>query len=170
MLKLLGGLAIILSGLAIGLLKRDELKRRERELLDLLRFLDHLENEFSCLQSVLPDAVERALSYCETDVHTLLSSVLKQLRSPSGLRASNAWAKALEQTALSITTEDAEVLKDFGAGLDGGDFPSQLKNITFAKRRLNEQLDDARELRKINGKLAVQLGVFGGVTTVLLLL
>lgn len=170
MLRWFGALVVVLSAFSVGVLKYEELKRRELELNDFLRFLDHIESIFDCLHGGLPEALEGAIVYCETDFQLLLSSVLKQLRSASGVRASKAWEIALQETKLAINTEDFDVLRDFGKGLDGSDFSAQQRNIAFAKKQTERRLEDARESRKVNGKLAVQLSVFGSVATVLLLL
>lgn len=170
MLKWLGIFAIMLSALAVGSLKRDELKRRERELFDFSQVLSYLENAFDCRQDCLPEAVEGAMTYCETDLYLLLESFLKKLRGAEGIRTSDAWVDALNETTLSINAEDREVLKSFGKGLDGSDFAAQKRNIAFTKKQIETCLEDARVSCKVNGKLTLQLSFLGSIAIILLLL
>lgn len=169
MLKILGSVAVILSGAMLGAIKREELKRRERELEDFYLVLEEIENEFKCLKSSLPNALERVLPRCKTNVYGLIEAVLTRLKSAEGVRAATAWKDALGDIQLSITKEDYAVFEQFGNGLNGADFDSQLKNITYVKQKLSNCIAEAQQSRKTNGKLALQLGTFGGITIVLLL-
>lgn len=170
MLKLIGTVIVVVSAFLVGLLKRENLKRRERELKDFIQFLSHLEDAFCCLQSRLADAVEGARIYCETDLQCLLGEFLARLRLANGAKASDAWQASVENSNLALNFEDFEMLKTFGKGLDGRDFEAQKRNILFTKRQAEKRLEDAEQLGKTNGKLSVQLSVLGSIVIVLLLI
>ena len=170
MLNWIGAAFIMVSAIVVGLIKREELRQRELELQDFLQFLFCLENSFDCLKQGLCEAVKQALPYCKTRFSTVLEQVLTELYKASGKSASEIWESVLDNAVLAITTEDMAVFRSFGKGLNGNDFSAQKRNVLFTQKEIEKRLDDARESRNVNGKLTLQLSIFGSIAVVLLLL
>ena len=70
---------------------------------------------------------------------------------------------------MCFTVEDLEVILSFGRNFSGVDRKNQVASIDYFLAQLEEQLEDARQQKKMGQKLYQTLGVVGGFFLIIVL-
>lgn len=171
MVKIIGSLIIITSGVIGGRVMGYQYKQRTRQLQQFFHALHMLETEISYGQTILPLAVERLARVSLEPHKDFLKRFQEKLEPGQGLTADQAWQKSIDETAenFCLKTEDWEVLKQYGQGLGSSDDRNQIRQLKVAQKRLEQLESEARaESEKLN-RMWNYIGVLTGIALVILL-
>lgn len=171
MVKIIGSLIIITSGIIGGRLMGYQYTQRVRELQRFFHTLHMLETEISYGQTILPIAVERLAQVSLEPHKNFLQRFQEKLELGQGLTTDQAWLKTIEEssTKFCLKVEDWEVLKQFGQGLGNSDDQNQVRQLKVAQKRLEQLEFNARtESEKLN-RMWNYIGVLTGIALVILL-
>jgi stage III sporulation protein AB len=171
LLKMIGGIMVIISCSMIGFLMAGSYCQRPRVLRNLETALSMLETEINYGHSPLPEALESISKKCEKEVSSLFLKTAKIMRLREGLTADEAWEKTLKEFSCSsfLSNSDIEILVSFGRYLGSTDREDQIKNIKLTLTNLKQQEKIALEEKQKNEKLWKYLGVLSGIMVFLLL-
>lgn len=159
MMKLLGSVFLLLSGVLWGLSKARELWRRERLLGQWQRLIEALKTGISFGSRPLGDFIrEDGSPFCREAA----SSPLFSQNPPHAL------SQAGER--LFSRQGDKALYRDFAQGLGASDAAGQLRHLDLYASLVGQALEEAREERDKRSRLYICLGLFGGLTLCLLLL
>ena len=170
-LKLIGSAMVLISASILGIAYSREFSKRPQQLRALQGLLQLLENDISFLSSILSDAFERLYRCSSSEVSVFFMDAAKNLRSLSGMNASEAWEISVRNnmSKTSLSREDEQILISFGKMLGNSDLEGQLKNIRLAVSQLKLQEQKAEEQKRKNEAMYRSLGFLGGLAIVILL-
>ena len=163
-------LLLILSAGAAGVILRNGLKRRERELADFLNGLKIVASEISCRNTPLADCFERAARTMTTaikDVFLLTAAALKENK--SGDEAVGG-AVAAQRERLSLTDADLEVCAALGLRLGENDREHTLKHLDYMEASAEKCLGEAYENSAKWDRVFLGGGWLGGIALALFFL
>ncbi|MCG8641077.1 MAG: hypothetical protein MI862_15175 [Desulfobacterales bacterium] len=171
MVKMIGSLIIIISGLIGGRLMGYQFQQRARELKEFHSALHLLETEISYGHTLLPIAVERLANISPQPHKNYFNLFYKYLMNFQGLTADEAWMKTIKETARNfcLKNEDWEVLKLYGRGLGSSDDQNQIRQIKVAQKRLEQLEEKASSESEKMSKLWNYIGILTGMALVILL-
>lgn len=161
MLKLTGAILLTATGLCIGLIKAEELKRRERMLAALIRLIARIGTRLRYTAAPLADLLSRA---AEEGGYTPLELPRFSPSTPFPV----CWDGLVEKTALP--EEDRKLLRSFGEEMGRTDLAGQLAHIEMYGSLLEERRRQAAEEYRKKGRLPVVLWTAGAAAAALLLL
>ncbi len=167
LIKLIGGLAIIISGVWWGLIKSNELKLRVESLENIKAALGVLESEISFSSHYLKDAFLRIERLCPCG--ELFGGTAEKMKR---LPVRDAWCDTLVELSkgYKLKQSDVDILKTFSAELGKSDKEQQIKNIHRITELLKVSVADAREEYKTMAKLYRSTGILTGLFIVIILL
>lgn len=171
MIKLIGGVLVLISSSMIGFLVANSYQHRPKVLRNLQVAISMLETEISYSNSPLVEALKNVGRKSDKDISEFFLKTAKNLSSREGLTAGEAWEKALREfhSNSCIMESDLEILMAFGRYLGSTDRNDQIKNIRLALANLRQQEILAIEEKQKNEKLWKYLGVLSGLMVFLLL-
>lgn len=170
MLKLTAGLAVILLGTAVGCLLSRRYQERVRQLEQCDVFLARLS---ACLGWERLTTRELFCRLAESESLAELSFVR---RTAEGLREDvnfpSVWQKALSDSRreLALTGEDYRPLLSLTELIGAYDVSAQQDGIEAARLLLREQMGEAQEQYRQNGRLSRSMGMLSGIACAILLL
>ncbi len=171
MVKMIGSLIIIISGLIGGRLMGFQYIQRARELQQFINSLHMLETEISYGQTLLPLAVNRLIQISPQPHKRFFSQFYENLHPKLGLTADQAWQKVITETGgnFCLKTEDWEVLRQYGQGLGSSDDQNQIRQLKVAQKRLEQLEEKAREESEKMSRMWNYVGTLTGIGLVILL-
>lgn len=147
--------------MASGLSRRVESIRRAAAL------LSHLHQRMSHLQPTMAGLIQSA---SELDAFAGLDFLgMCQRGMREGTPFPTAWREALKESS-SMEGAPREILLELGEVLGSSSLESGLSSLEFARRRMELELEAAREKRDKYTKLYRTLGVLGGFAIALILM
>jgi len=169
-LKILGGIMVLVSSTFLGFVLSRDCARRPQELRELQRLFQMFENEVLYLSNLLSDAFENIAKSTDNEVGVFFRSALKNLNSWNGITASAVWEKAVKENIkfTALNKEDEQILISFGKMLGNSDMEGQLKNIRLTISQLKMQEQKAEEIRNKSEAMYKRLGFLGGAALVLI--
>ena len=150
--KLCGALLLTLSGFLAGFAVRRELNARARILSALAEALARMRTEITLRLLPLPDLMASEAAGPDAPSRAFFESLCRRYAETASFE--DAWAAALDSLALP---EAAEPLSGLGRVLGQCDAESQGRALDYARTRLLEAAEDAREAAKVRGSLALRL-------------
>lgn len=159
-MKLLGALLILASGFLMGITGVKQLKKRERELLELKQLMQRFRTGIGFSSWGLEELTLR-----NTDI--ALCRAAKAFLE-KGEEPKAALSRAGE--GLFSKKEDAALYRGFLLGLGTSGAQEQLKHIELYDELLSANLSKAKEEVEAKSKVYLALGTFGGVALCLILL
>lgn len=158
-LKIIGALAVALSGLLFGRFRAGRLAVRR----DFLKEL-----------SVFFSALSTALRYKNDDIFNLVSSsgeLFCSIQLSGSEPFEDAWRSVTRgfQRKYALTSQDLALLGEFGAQLGKTDTEGQLSHIELYQTLFSKQLALAQEEVDSKSKLYQTLGLFAGVSAAIVL-
>ena len=171
MVKIIGSMIIITSGIIGGRLMGYQYTQRTRELQRFLHAFYMLETEISYGQTILPLALERLAQVSLKPHKKFFQCFQEKLEPNQGLTTDQAWLNSIEETSamFCLKLEDWEVLKQFGQSLGSSDDHNQIRQLKVAQKRLEQLEFNARtESEKLN-RMWNYIGVLTGIALVILL-
>ena len=172
MLKLIGGMLVLVSSSMIGFLVAGSYQHRPKILRNLQTSISMLETEINYGHSPLMEALKSIETKSDKEIRVLFFKTRKYLSARQGFTASEAWEKALAEfyNMSYISENDLEILTAFGKYLGTTDRQDQIKNIRLTLTNLRQQEMLALDEKQKNEKLWKYLGVLSGLMVFLLLL
>jgi len=171
LLKIIGGLLVILASGLLGILFSNRLSLRYRELTNLRRFMQMLETEVNYGATPLPAALYNISSKAEGVIKRFFRSVSDSLTDRSFYTVRDAWNESaeviLEQS--SLQRSDIELIKSFGNILGCSDREDQNKHFKLFYHELRHQEDAAMEEINRSGKMYRSLGFILGIAIFIVL-
>lgn len=171
MVKLLGGILIVVSTSIIGILKAKEYENRTLEIRDLICLLQMLETEICYMSNILCDALYNCgktnMQRNVTNIFIEAAELLKSLK----MTSFDAWNNAINNNInkTSLNEEDTEILRNLGNSLGTSDNDGQIKNIRFVLKQLEVQLSKAEADRIKYQSMYRKLGILGGIALAVML-
>ena len=172
MLKIIGGMAIILAGFVAGRFMGYRHIQRTRELQEFFSTLHMLETEIGYGHTLLPLAAERLAEITPEPLREFYARFRKYLESYQGLTADQAWQRVIAETAgnFCMRPEDWEVLQQYGRALGSSGGEDQIRHLKVAQKRLEILASNSREEAQKMSRLWNYVGVLTSMAVVILLI
>jgi len=170
-LKIFGGIVVIISLTSLGLFKAKELENRVEQLKELICLFQLLETQISFMSNVLSEAFGNcARVFSDKPAAKIFEKFSCYIK--DGHLADTAWKDAIENTrsALNLNNTDEKILISFGDSILNPDIEGQIKNIKFLIIQLTKQLELAEVEREKKKKLYMNLGILSGMAIVIVLM
>lgn len=171
-IKIVGLLLIVLLSSFIGCLIANKYNFRVKELEDIISALELLETRVKYTYDTIADSFEFVADNMKTKAYRIFMIAAAMLKDNKNMSAGDIFRQACDEEGnfLDMTKEDIEVLKGLGTSLGQVDLEGQLKNITLVRELTVKQLDEAVDGKNRNYKLSRNMGVFVGLTIMVILL
>ncbi len=166
-LKILIYSGIFLSCSIIGILKSNKYAYRVEELREFKNAFSILKTKVIYTYEPLPDVFEEISESINSNISGIFRSASYNMNFKS---ADEAWNTAIETDILNITSEDRNILKNFGKLLGQTDIKGQLNQIDLTSTFLDNQIKKAEVDRERNERLYRTLGMTLGLAIVIILL
>lgn len=168
-MKWAGCLLVIGAATLMGHVVALEGERRVRELTALLHSAERLETEMVYGLALLADAFE-SIARDYPECRLLYGVAAKALRQGATARA--AWQEGVRvyRRVASLTPDDVRPLQKTAAILGLSSAQDQRRHLQLLRKEIEMRLIEARERLPQKTRLCRSLGLFGGLTAVLLLL
>ncbi|HBN85847.1 MAG TPA: hypothetical protein DDZ89_18625 [Clostridiales bacterium] len=167
------GIAMIFTGSTLmGIVISSSYTKRVRELLDIKSFLTMCETSMNDIGMHTYEILQQSQSYMKTGLKDFLESVCTRLNSDYPELLATIWAEQIKvhQLKMSLTEQDLNVLSDIGTFLGSTGMENQKKQIQRISSMIDKHMEDAISLKNKNRKIALNMGVLGGLIIVLILL
>lgn len=171
-IKIVGLLLIVLLSSFIGFLIANKYNYRVKELEDIASALELLETRVKYTYDTIADSFEFVADNMKTKAYRIFMIAAAMLKDNRKMSAGDIFRQACDEegTFLSLNVNDIEVLKGLGTSLGQVDLEGQLKNIVLIRELIIKQLNDAEDGKNKNYKLSRNMGVFVGLTIMIILL
>lgn len=171
MLKLIGGIFILIATSWIGFEISRSYTERTKQLRLLKSALQSLEAEIMFGHAPLHEASRRIASQIDYPINLLFENFSVLLLN-NETTAKNAWDKSLQRVwnKTNLKKIEFEILKQFGETLGRHDRIQQQKQIQLALVHLEREEVEAREKQASYGKMMRNLGFLSGLFIIILLM
>lgn len=166
-LILIGGLSAL-----IGNIVANRFKLRVRVLEDLSGALELFETRVKYTYDTVADSFEFVADNMKTEASQIFLRSAENMRNNKNISAGDAFRNAIDEEAifLDLTQNDVEIVKGLGTSLGQTDLEGQVKNVVLIKNLVNKQLKEATESKDKNYKLSRNMGIFAGLTIMIILI
>lgn len=172
MLKIVGGLLVVLSTTVFGFLKGKEYSDRVKELQYMKKLILMLKGEVEYARTPLSEAFFHISKRCRQPFSRLFMEAGRALESLDGQSFQSIWDtqvhKELKKTALS--EKDRQQLSGLGEQMGYLDSQTQAAALTLYVEQLDMEISDGYASVGDKVKLCRSLGVMSGLFFVLLML
>lgn len=170
-IKLFGGLLIIVSASLMGVIKASVYKNRANELRDLVLILQLLETEICYMSNILRDALLNCSRAKNDSKASIFFKSAAEFLANREMTSAEAWDKSVRDNlkCTSLKDEDTEILLGLGATLGTSDYEGQLKNIRFIIKQLEVQISKADADCIKYQDMYRKLGFLSGIAAVVIL-
>ncbi len=168
MLKIIGAIIIVICGTALGITSSNNLSSRVDFLENFLKFIVFTEKEITYSTDSLSNIISKFDS--NGNFKKFLTICQNELKNDASFFDS--WSSAIGEVSknLKLSERDITIVKNFGQSLGTSDIESQSIHCQLHKNLINDEISDAREVKKNKSKLYVTLGICGSITLVLILI
>ena len=169
-LKILGGVFIMISSCVLGVYYSFKAEYRINDLFEMKKALTMLISEIEFNLSPLAEAMGNISFKAGIPVSKIFSEFSKKLGS-DGNSAFEVWKSVLKKEAVYtyFASEDIEAFISFGQSLGFLDRQQQHNNIKMAISYIENKIPELSEKSKSNKKMCRSLGVFGGAAVMVIL-
>lgn len=169
-IKLIGGVLIVIASSLIGFIKARDFEKRTAELRDIINALQILESEICYKSNILRDALLNC-SEAISDNIAIIFKCASELLKNRNMTSDEAWNEALNINAkkTSLKEEDIQILLRLGGSLGTSDYEGQVKNIGFIIKQIEGQIVKADADCIKYQAMYRKLGLLGGVAVVIML-
>lgn len=170
MIKTIGCLLILAASSFGGFAYADSFKKRVRQLNEIERAINQLQNEIEYTYTPLPEALYNVSEKCEAPINEIFSKASQALYSNEVESVYDAFKKCLENSNLSINKEDMNVILDLSKSLGESDIEGHKKIFSLSKVNLKKRVSIAEESMNKNVKMYRYLGFSLGAMLVIVLI
>lgn len=169
MLKITGMILVFLSGACAGLAGSVWLNQRVASFEQIERLISYLETQIRYSGAPIHEILQQTL---KSDFRKLKFLKVAADLMRNGVKPDEAWKTAISMHCEDngFTSEDRELIFDFGRGLGSSDTEGQIKHCRTYRQLFQDRLQRARLDAQSKGKLYVTLGISGGLGAALLML
>lgn len=169
-MKIFGAMVVIAASTMAGWIYSSLLKKRVKNLGDLIQALHWLMTEIGYATVPLMEASSKISGRIQGEARIVFSGFTEELHASDGLIADEAWQKNLVNCRknLFLHNDDWVILENFGRTLGNTDREHQVSAIRQNLELLKLQEEEAIKNQKKNEKLYRYLGIAIGVLVVLL--
>ncbi|HIS63484.1 MAG TPA: stage III sporulation protein AB [Candidatus Scybalomonas excrementigallinarum] len=171
MIKWSGILLIAVASVLLGFQKSMIFSERLKSLYQWKQCFLLIQREIEFQQASLPLIFTRLSNKMRGEFGEVFAQLAEQLQQKHGEDFSIIWENMWRSSykKMYFTVEDLEVILSFGRNFSGVDRKKQVAAIDYFLAQLEEQLEDAREQKKMGQKLYQTLGVVGGFFLIIVL-
>lgn len=171
-LKIAGGIFVILSCWGIGVYQYSREALHVKELTEFLRALELLEREVSYNLTPLPEAFSTISSKIKPPFAPIFEQIAITLKEKSGKPFLSIWQEIWisEWSVTHMGEEEKELILSAGTSLGYLDTQMQTSSITFLRNELATQRTSLQTLLTSKKKLYQTLGLMGGCLLVIILI
>lgn len=171
MVKCIGLLALVAAVGLGGILKAEELKERIYLLEDFLKVALDLKSRIQYFRQPLLQLFTETAAKGNSPGLKILQRCAAGLKEKEG-EIGALWAQAAEEIygKTSLTQEDREVICHLGTFIGQTDYENQQVQFLYLQKRLEEQMQAARDIYSRKGPMYRRIGFFGGAIAALVLL
>lgn len=169
--KTAGICLVLFSSTAIGFWCSGRLKERIEELETIRRLLLMLRGEIKYTRSTLTEAFGTIGRRLREPYGSLLLNTADAMEQMQGQTLSQIWEQCVEEALKesALTKEDKEKLIHLGSQLGYLDTEMQLSTIELYLEQTQEEIKNAAENFKRNGRLYRTMGIMAGIFLVILM-
>jgi len=166
-LKLVISLFIIILCSYVGYLKSKKLREREYILREMVTFLKLVENDILYMMNVLPNAYEIARQKLNTMLKDVIGNiVVDMLNENYGDHMEENITRHIAQIT-ELTSYDKEIFAQTLKNLGKSDVESQISMIQNSITIIENQIQEANEIKNKNAKLYRTIGAISGLMIVI---
>lgn len=172
MIKWLGVGFILFSCAAIGFEMSNQLGQRIEALRIIKRIIFMLRGEIKYGNAPLGEAFASIGNRMESPYREFLVETAREIEHLNGTTFRGIWEKMKEKylKEVPLSKKDLEKLLDFGDHLGYLDKEMQLNTIELYLEQLEEEILNAQNNLKRNGRLYQSLGIMGGILITILII
>lgn len=169
-MKMFGTVALLVTGLGVGMIAQNTLKRRITMLSLFERFLQSLSEQIRHTAKSVADVLRVLAEMPEFLTFLPLQQTVKRLSADGEFRV--AWRSAvMEQCrAWALSEQEMSLFLDFSDGLGTADIIGEVHHCEYYSRRVRECLEERKEEARTRSGLYLALGLCGSSAVALLLL
>ena len=158
---------IFTTSTTIGILYSQKYQKRVLELKDFKTALNMLKTKIRFTYAPLKDIFYDISKSIKSKTAMVFETAYKNMER---YNATNSWNNAINETEMSITKEDREIILQFGKLLGKTDIDGQINEIELSLNFLETQIEKAEEEKQKNSKLYKSLGIITGVGLIIILI
>lgn len=170
--KIIGVCLILCSSTAIGFELSRQLKERVEELESIRKLLLMLRGEIKYSHSTLAEAFQAIGRRLKSSYGAFLLKAADEMDSMEGQTLAQIWERCVneELKESALKKEDREKLVHLGSQLGYLDTEMQISTIELYLEQVQEEIKNAAESCKRNGRLYRTMGVIAGIFLVILMI
>jgi len=167
---IMGYLGLIIGFGCLGIIKAMHIKKRPREIREMIQALAMLDTEIFWGATPLPEAFAVLKERTDSPWKDFFSELEDKVR--SGENALSAWEKVIQEQRrkFCLNEEDWRIIKGIGKGLGRSDRSEQHKILELAQKQLSHADENARQQVDSKAKMWSYLGFLGGMTVVIFIM
>ncbi len=167
-MKILGVALIIVSSSAIGIIKSINLSKRVYELELIIILIEKIKTYLRYNQLHTSEMIYE-LSQCSSfDRLDFINYCSKKLKKDSNFPL--IWEESILNSKLSISTKDRNILIGLKDIIGARDIDGQLSGIDLTLGIIQENLNDAKQVKSVKGRMYRNLGILLGLGLSILIL
>ena len=170
MIKTIGCILIVAASTFGGFAYADGFKRRVKQLNEVERAINQLQNEIEYTYTPLPEALHNVSEKCEPPINEIFSKASQALYSNEVESVYDAFKKCLEDSNININKEDMNVILDLSKSLGESDIEGHKKIFSLSKSNLKKRISIAEDSMNKNVKMYRYLGFSLGAMLVIVLI
>jgi stage III sporulation protein AB len=170
MIKTMGCLLILAASTFGGFAYAEGFKKRVKQLNELERAINQLQNEIEYTYTPLPEALHSVSEKCEAPVKEIFAKASQYLFLNEAESVYDAFKKCLEDSNISINKEDVNVILDLSKSLGESDIEGHKKIFSLAKNNIKKRISIAEDSMNKNVKMYRYLGFSLGAMLVIVLI
>lgn len=166
-IKLLICIAIVFITSYIGIELASNLKKREKELIDMVTFLKLVKNEMKYMLNSIPDSFEKSRMNLSSSLKNVIGAIVVDMEK----QGMNFMEKSIDINIAklnNLSSYDKEIITSTLKSLGKGDFESQNNIINNTIEILENQIKEAREKKEKNSKVYKAVGVISGLLIIVI--
>lgn len=172
MIKIIGCLLILAASTYGGFAYANSFKKRVKQLGEIERAVNQLQNEIEYTYTPLPEALKNVADKCDAPVKHIFNKASKVLYSNEAECVYDAFRECFKDNSLdmNLNNEDINVILDLSKSLGESDVDGHKKIFSLAKNNLSKRISLAEEDMKKNVKIYRYLGFSIGAMIVIVLI
>jgi stage III sporulation protein AB len=170
MIKTIGCLLILAASTFGGFAYADSFKKRVKQLNEVERAIDQLQNEIEYTYTPLPEALHNVSEKCEEPINEIFSKASQILYSNEADSVYDAFKKCFKDSNININKEDIDVILDLSKSLGESNIEGHKKIFLLAKSNLKKRISIAEDSMNKNVKMYRYLGFSLGSMIVIVLI
>mgnify|MGYP001624813905 FL=1 len=172
MIKGIGMLLILLSGMGLGFSSVRRMRQRLSELKSMRRMALFLENEIACAHTLLPQALTRTGQKLDGGCAQFVKSLGRHLSCREGHSMEEIFREEAfqYQTQWDLTERDYRLLCQLGSCLGVESRKMQTEQLRLFQKELEIEIESLEKSMPARQKMYQSLGISAGVFLVILLL